>query len=279
MTRRSIAYPRSQAPWRPYRPAFMVPYRLLPEIYGLKGQGYLGQSGVSVILLPGGSGADCKAKELVIYGYSNDTLPTTLSLFRWGSEKIGYASAHFQANVRLWAVGPANSADAMPGAKTAKPVMDVFTFNQLNQRSLLCSVRHFARTAAPGADGLPPNLDFQERPNDQTIDFCYGTPQDPAYPEGVVVALLRGQNPDKNETPTKDSYFMPDAQLPRRIGNPRDKPAAHRSRILSIDVPGSLGQYPPQGSRLGAHRISPTPCPGLVAQQQFGARRSGDRAG
>ena len=39
----------------PYRPAFLIPYKLLPDIYGGKGQGYLGQSGVTVGSRPDGA--------------------------------------------------------------------------------------------------------------------------------------------------------------------------------------------------------------------------------
>ncbi len=240
--------PQSPGTPAPYRPAFLVPYKLLPDIYGSKGQGYLGQKDVKIIYLPGNINEKCTGTEIVAYGYGQDSLPTILSLFRWAGESKGYVNvnAYFQADTRLQAYGPNRSLDAMPGAIPQKPVMDVYTYNQLNLRSQICSVRHYARTSALGSDGLPLELDFAEPVNDATIDFCYGPPKDPAYPEGVVVALLRGQNPNEKDTPTGASYLMSDATIPAEI-NELKNPQRAPFRILSMDVPGSLGKYPPEG--------------------------------
>ncbi|MCX7669985.1 MAG: hypothetical protein N2439_07930, partial [Anaerolineae bacterium] len=76
-------------------------------------------------------------------------------------------------------------------------------------------------------------------------------PKDPAYPEGVVVALLRGQNPPAG-TPTGASYLTAEAQtaLPANLAFLKEaKRDPYPVRILSISTPGSLGWYPPQGTR------------------------------
>ncbi len=244
--------PQSPDTKAPYRPAFLVPYKLLPDIYGSKGQGYLGQSDVKLIYFPGDDNTkkQCTGTEIVVYGYNQGSVPTSLSLFRWAGQSVGYVDVFFQADTRVQAYGRNWSLDAMPGAKAPKPVMDVFTFNQLNLRSQLCSVRHYARTSGRDSDVLPPELEFEEQVDDATIDFCYGAPKDPAYPEGVVVALLRGQNPNDKDTPTGASYFMSDATaspgLEELLAELKKSPRTP-FRVLSMDVPGSLGQYPPEG--------------------------------
>jgi len=249
----------------PYRPAFMVPYKLLPDIYGGKGQGYLGQSGVGVYLLPpSAAGAKCQAKEILVYGYSYDpAVPTTLSVFRWEGELIGYVGWHVQGNVRLRAYDAASPDPSKPSAtdNTGSAAVGVYVYNQLNQRSLLCSVRHYQRTRPVTKTDLPPGLDFQEIKEDYTLDFCYGAPLDPAYPEGVVMALLRGQNPTA-DTPTGKSYLTTAAleALPPELNDLR-KADRKAIRTLSVTAPGTLGWYPPPGSRFTWTPTDGTPSP------------------
>lgn len=249
----------------PYRPAFMVPYKLLPDIYGGKGQGYLGQDRVVVYTLPlTAAGAPCRAREILVYGYSYDDYPTTLSIFRWEGELVGYIGWHVQGNVRLRAYAVDNSDPGKPADNdnTAIVVAGVYTYNQLNQRSLLCAVRRYRRTLPVTKDDLPPGLDFTEVKEDYTIDFCYGPPNDPVYPEGVVVALLRGQNPS-GTTPTGQSYLMAEAQstLPAELSELKKADRKPPFRILSVSAPGSLGWYPPAGSRFIWTPTGGTPAP------------------
>ena len=226
----------------PYRPAFLIPYKLLPDIYGGKGQGYLGQSGVTVYPLPGSvNNGPCQAKEITIFGTSCDVVPTNLSIFRWADDPVRYINAYFQADTRLLTYGPNRT--TLP----TSPVVEVYTYNSLNQRSLLCSVQHYTRGYDPQKPtAIPPTLEFVEVEADYTIDFCYGPPKDAAYPEGVVVALLRGQNPNKN-TPTEDSYFAQGAIVPQELAFLKGTQRAP-VRTLSVSLPGSLGLYPPQGA-------------------------------
>ncbi|GEM_PF-820687 len=242
----------------PYRPAFLTPYKLLPDIYGGKGQGYLGQSSVAVYTLPPTPvNTRCQAKEILIYGYSHTKWPTTLSVFRWEGEIIGYVGWHVLGNARVVAY---DAADAVSSGQT--PVINVYAYNQLGHRSLLCAVRHYQRTKPTDKEDLPPGLDFAEVKEDYTLDFCYGAPKDPAYPEGVVVALLRGQRPPAG-TPTGESYLMETARnaLPAGLAElatvKKDRPI----RILSVSAPGTLGWYPPQGSRFTWTPAGGTPGP------------------
>ena len=240
----------------PYRPAFLIPYKLLPDIYGGKGQGYLGQKTVTVNLVPGAvNNAPCQAKEITVFGTSYDSLPTNLSIFRWAGDPVGYIAAYFQGDTRLQAYGPNRS------TQPTSYVVDVYTYDTLNQRSLLCSVQHYTRGYDPqNPTVMPPGLEFVEVKPDYTIDFCYGPPKDPAYPEGVVVALLRGQNPEAN-TPSGPSYFMPpNVSVPPELEVLKSQQRAP-VRTLSVSAPGSLGLYPPQGTQFIWTPTNGTPSP------------------
>ena len=61
-------------------------------------------------------------------------------------------------------------------------------------------------------------------PGSTTLDFCYGAPPDPTYPEGTVAALLRDKKPPKStdETPMPpvESYLLPGVTLPPGLTPP-----------------------------------------------------------
>ena len=247
--------PQSPGTVAPFRPAFLVPYRLLPDMYGGKAQGYLGEDAVTVQLLPGTANNTCQAKEIVISGTSHDALTTNLTIFRWAGDTVGYIDAYFQGSARVQAYAAGHVVDA------TKPTVEVLVYNQLNQRSRLCSVQRYQRYYdTNNKDQLPPGLDFAEIKTDFTIDFCYGSPKDPAYPEGVVMALLRGQNPETN-TPTGVSFFISGAIVPAELGgltNAQRVPV----RVLSVGSPGSLGLSPAQGTQfLYSDTRTPSPTP------------------
>lgn len=240
----------------PFRPAFLIPYRLLPDMYGGKGQGYLGQNTVTVHLLPGLVDNKCQAREIVILGTSFDAQPTNLSIFRWQGEPVGYIAAHFQGSARVQAYATGRAVDP------TKPTVEVLVYNELNQRSLLCAVQRYARWYdTNNKEQIPPGLDFAEIKTDYTIDFCYGPPKDPTYPEGVVMALLRGQNPNKDSSPTGLSYFKRGAIVPSELGfltSDQRLPV----RVLSVASPGSLGLHPPQGMQfIYSNPATPSPTP------------------
>ena len=162
----------------PYRGSSIVPYRLLPDFYTGKGQGYLGETGVEVSYSPAPKGnAPCKVIEINVFGFSGTDLPTRLSIFHWVDKAAGYQGEHFAGNARVvWEVDP----------NVENRIRRVTTYNRLlNHRSLLCDVDGYLR----------PNPDlvvFIPDAAQETIDFCFGIPDEPVYPEGVVVALLRG---------------------------------------------------------------------------------------
>lgn len=187
----------------PYRPELVIPYRLLPDFYGNKGQGYLGEAAVAVTLYSAEPAAKtCQADEIVILGYSDtgkDRFATRFSVFHWVDPTVGYQGQHFVGNARIV---------PSPAPAAAQRVTTVRTYNWLNERSQLCESRTYQRPDRQDA------FDFLEVPQQYTIDFCFGAPNEPFYPEGVVVALLRGDEPDPASSPTGASYLETDSVEP-----------------------------------------------------------------
>lgn len=225
----------------PYRPALLVPYKLLPDYYTGKGQGYLGENDVRFYpyaAVPKGTKEEtgCRAEELYFLGYSYMPLPTRLSIFRWAGRATGYEGIHFIGDAHV---------DAPGAVDTTTPINQVTTYNRLdNHRSLLCEVRRFARPEGSKT------LNFPEDPNSFTIDFCFGTPEDPAYPEAALVALLRGAEPPTESSPTGPSFLTRNADLDSRLAFLRsDRSKREKVRILSVANQGTVAPRPNAGNR------------------------------
>ena len=229
--------PQNQSNPSPYRPGSLYPYRLLPDFFPGKGQGFLGETSVTVGFWPAfqNNSATCSVKEISIFGYSDSPLPTRLSIFRFGDANVGYLVANFVGNARL---------ETTPDPSQSQQITLVRTYNRLNDRSQLCELREYPRT--------PPNtLNFPVDTNRSSIAFCFDAPQDPSYPEGVVMALLRGANPNsdgKNPTPTGNSYLTQSAAntLPPELNMLKD-PARQPLRAVELQNPATLRAYPVAG--------------------------------
>lgn len=237
----------------PYRPALLVPYKLLPDYYTGKGQGYLGESDVKFYPYASSQqgakeATGCRADELYFLGYSYATLPTRLSIFHWAGRGVGYRGVHFVGNAHV-------DAPDMVDPTKPKPIAEVFTYNRLaNHRSVLCEVRHFKR------DGALADLRFPEVPNDFTIDFCFGTPQDPAYPEAALIALLRGATPPAEGSPTGPTFLTKDAEVDGRLKALIEQNKA--VRILSVTNQGTIAPNPAAGRPCPPEAVAfPTPPP------------------
>ncbi len=194
---------------QPYRPTEIFTYRLLPDFYAGKGQGYIGESKAVPYLFPGTiKNGKCQADELVFLGYSDSSLPTRVSIFRWDSTQNSYLPAHFVGNARV----NVNVSD------TKNLITQVVTYNRLNDRSLLCEVRTYRRAADAKT------ISFAEDNAAFSMDFCFDAPGDPAYPEGAVVAYLRGNKPvaEQKDTamPPGDSFALDGASLPADLTLP-----------------------------------------------------------
>jgi len=153
----------------------ITPYRLLPDYAISKGQGYLGESAAATLLFPPvDKEGKCQPTEVGFLGYSNGntngatSLPTRLSLFHWVNKDAGYQGSHFVGNARI---------DADIPTEPNKFVTHVTTYNLMNDRSLLCQVTGYERSDAKQS--------FYVVPGSTTLDFCYGAPADPTYPDGT----------------------------------------------------------------------------------------------
>lgn len=212
----------------PYRASNIVPYKLLPDYYPGKGQGYLGETRVEVRYAPPiVAGETCQTTEINIYGYSGDALPTRLSVFRWAGEDAGYQVEHYAGDARLES-----------GVADNGQVNRIVTYNRLlNHRSILCEAVGYTR----------PNLNVLKFIPDaeiQTIAFCFGTPEEPVYPEGVVVAVLRGAS----LTPTAESprFLLDNAVIAPALAVLKD--AGRRPiNITLLGNPSSVAPEPTRG--------------------------------
>jgi hypothetical protein len=155
----------------------------------------------------------CAPTEVGFLGYSSGNtdgataLPTRLSLFYWAGKDLGYQGSLFIGNARI---------DADIPTEPNQFVTRVTTYNQLNDRSLLCQAMSYTRTG--------PKQQFFVEPGTTTLDFCYGAPPDPTYPDGAVAALLRGNVPraanDKTKIPPGNSFLLPGVSLPPGLTPP-----------------------------------------------------------
>lgn len=189
----------------PYRPSEVVPYKLLPDFYAGKGQGYLGETAIDIFFVPNvTAGANCRAEEINVLGYGNAGLPTRVSVFRWGGRAAGFRSAHLAGNARV---------ATEPNADAGR-ILRVLTFDRIeNHRSVLCQVDTYERFGSEQA------LGFARNEAVRTVDFCYGPPPDPFYPEGAVVGVLRKHVPTATaaNVPPLPAYLFSNAQLPAEL--------------------------------------------------------------
>lgn len=260
--------PQSPGAQSPSRPALLIPYPLLPDVYAGKGQGYLGEADVRTHLYQLAGSKTCSSSEFAVLGTTSGTLPGAqaafLSLFRWDGDAVGYSGVHYVGNARIAIDDP------------AKPIVHFQTYNRLNDRSVLCAVQAYSRPVATGEGAVPQTIQFTEDAAAYTIDFCFNAPGDPFYPEGVVVAFLRGRNPSSPDdpTPTGESFLTQDAldALPPELAL---LASANRLPIpiLSVSNPGTLAPGPAEGrpctaAQAGVNQQAGTPS-GVTATPQW----------
>ena len=165
--------------------AFFVPYRLLPDWREGKGQGYLGETTVSwsqARIDP--DIVDRPADELVVQGLSAGSVLTRLSLFRWLDVGRGYGVSHFVGNAGLI---------LSAGAADDSLISQVVAFNKLNDRSRLCErVQHARQGSENRFTASPPGIVFCPL----AAGVEPGVPDQPTYPEAVVMAWLLGGRSD-----------------------------------------------------------------------------------
>jgi hypothetical protein len=235
-TQADTLQPRPDSPG-PYRASNIVPYKLLPDYYAGKGQGYLGETSVTVQYAPAiKEGEGCTTTEVNVYGFSSGELPTRLSVFRWAGIDAGYQVAHFAGDARVEST-----------TATGGQINGATTYNRLrNHRSVLCDVQGYVR----------PNLDiptFIPNAAVQTIDFCFGPPNEPVYPEGVVVDVLRAASPPT--TADLPSYFLDNAVVPSELQSLLD-PKHEPINIVTLGNPSSVIPVPARGAPCTTEQVA-----------------------
>ncbi len=260
--RQANLVPQNLATPSPYRPSSVLTYKLLPDIYEGKGQGYLGESGITVELAPQAtSGPNCEAQEIAVWGKNinaDQNRNQRLSIFRWNSSTRTYQGVSFVASGYITAT-----------TDVRQYITDFTIADRFDDRNVLCTLQGYQRTANNGA-GQPPPFGFTEAPNTLTIDFCYGAPADPAYPEGVVVALLRAPGTPPNDSPGSGFFLDPNVSLPPDL-QPLKGPRRPQYQVLAVRNQGSLAPYPAGGAP-----IPPPPGPAGASNDQW--LRSGEQA-
>jgi hypothetical protein len=197
-----------------YQTTTITPYKLLPDYAYGKGLGYLGESAVQLLLFPPvAKDGTCQPQEVGFLGYSDGYtsgptgLPTRLSLFHWAGASLGYQGSLLIGNARIATTIPTDPKQF---------ITDVTTDNLLNDRSLLCQSTGYTRAG--------PVAEFYTVPGSTTLDFCYGAPGEPTYPEGAVAALLRNNEPraanDETKMPPGNSFLLPGVSLPAGLVPP-----------------------------------------------------------
>lgn len=158
----------------PTRPAFLIPYPLLPS--SQTGEGYLGLKDVQTRRYD--ADGDHRVDETVCLGTAYDGQVAFASLFLWQGAERGYeALGHFVGDGGVVLTG---GTEPPRGDTVYEGRVDtVVVRTQTHDRSLLCRKEVYRRPADKTA--------FQpdEPP---ALGFAFGTPNFPVYPEGAVLA-------------------------------------------------------------------------------------------
>ena len=222
----------------PYRSAFLVPYNLLPDTRAGKGQGYLADMKVDEPISVDTNG-DGDADELVIAGYGHDPAITSLSIFRWQGVDEGYSVQHFRG-----------SGGIVPVDSNGDGVLEeILVLERMYERSQFCR----QQTQVRATDG-------SYRAGSPSLVFCYGTPDHPFYPEGVVLTFLLSSRQQRMAEVSK-----PDRELGlltaqgRREVQAQGLHQASAFRVLRFTYPGvaisSSGGLVEADEQLGAEGV------------------------
>jgi hypothetical protein len=140
-----------------------------------KGQGYLGDTNVTWEPLSVPDTLE-QANELLVQGVGANGRVTRVSIFRWGGMTQGYGVSYFQGSY---------SATIEAGRTVGDVVKQVVTLDALDDRSDLCERTVWTRQGESAVFAA----------SQPSIVFCLGSPpEQPTYPEAVVVAYLLTEN-------------------------------------------------------------------------------------
>lgn len=156
------------------RPAFLIPYPLLPN--SQTGEGYLGLKDVEARRYD--ADGDDNADEIICLGRAYDNQVTFASLFQWLGAERGYLVVrHFVGDGGVVVTGGTEPG----GGRTLYTgrIDTVAVRIHSHDRSLLCRKEVYRR-------GREEQTFTRDEP--PALDFLYGAPEFPVYPEGAVLA-------------------------------------------------------------------------------------------
>jgi len=158
----------------PTWPAFLIPYPLLPSSQA--GEGYLGLKDAEARCYDADD--DDKVDEIAFLGKAYDDQIAFASLFQWQGTEKGYLLVrHFAGDGGVAVEG---GTEPVKGERLYKGrTVTVTVRTHTHDRSLLCRKEVYRREA--GEDAF-------KRDEPPTLDFVYGVPDFPVYPEGAVLA-------------------------------------------------------------------------------------------
>lgn len=123
--------------------------------------------------------------ELIVFGGSSPIGGYThISLFWWSNAREGYGSTQISAPGGLTVM-------ERDDPENPSPIRKIRARYPQNDRSVLCKESFFTRFLDPdftSPDAYRPAVYYVEGP--RSLIFCYGIPDTPFYPEGVVLAYL-----------------------------------------------------------------------------------------
>jgi hypothetical protein len=186
-------------------PAYLIPYRLMPDYTASKSHGYLGDQKVDYLAVsvktdkkeehPDDSDA-IVGNRLQVSGQYHG-VPNRFSVFWWMDSKLGYggALAYTPGWFSLSAENPNDWPEWAGGEHDTKDAIDtIFAWEPQIDRSNICRRVEWRLQG----DQDQNTLQFESDYENGDLVFCQGSePAEPAFPEAQVLAYLLDKNKER----------------------------------------------------------------------------------
>ncbi len=185
-------------------PAYLIPYRLMPDYTANKSAGYLGDASVryKTVTVATNHHADNRPEEsgvmvgnrLLVSGFDNNR-PNRFSVFWWIGPQEGYggALAYTPGWFSLSKNAPNDWFDWARGNNQTEHAETIYAWEPQVDRSNICRRVMWRLEGAQDQNTLQFVADYIN----SDLTFCRGgVPTEPAFPEAQVLAYLLDENPD-----------------------------------------------------------------------------------
>ncbi len=214
-------------------PAYLVPYRLLPDYVSSKPSDYLGNERVSWQDVYVRSDGD-KAAPLTV---SRDRIQvrgdfrgrtTRFSAFWWLEDPRGYGGA--TASTPGWFSLSRDAPYQWAAWDDEKPITQLWAWEPLESRSNICRRVPITLT---GGEQYAPSGGFVRNDAAADLSFCNGQPPaDPAYPEAQVLAWLLAPADNRLSSSAQNVPRFTGAQV-QLLSTPSDLSTRQDGRIVA----------------------------------------------